>query len=150
MEFTANEYYIQFLLEGLPFFLLPIVTLIVRFKKNDFSLKKSRVKTVKTLFLSILLLFLALIGARISKIGLVIDIIDNNEIIESGVIESIERDTFVNKSNHNYTGDEFSDVLVIDGVNYYIITAGELEVGDSVDFIYLSYSKTVLEIHVND
>jgi hypothetical protein len=96
------------------------------------------------------LLFIVFIGARISKIGLLIDLIDNNEIIEFGVIDSIERDPFALKTNHNYTGDEFSDVIVIEGVKYYIITAGELEVGDSVDFIYLTYSKTVLEIHVND
>lgn len=147
MEFTANDYYIHFLLEGAPFLIIPIILFIVRIKKNDFSLKKN---IVKTLFLSIILLFIVFIGARISKIGLLIDFIDNKEIIESGVIDSIERDPFALKTNHNYTGDEFSDVIVIEGVKYYIITAGELEVGDSVDFIYLPYSKTVLEIHVND
>lgn len=147
MEFTANDYYIHFLLEGTPFLIIPIIIFIVRIKKNDFSLKKNR---VKTLFLFIILLFIVFIGARISKVGLLIDFIDNNEIIESGVIDSIERDPFALKTNHIYTGDEFSDVIVIEGEKYYIITAGDLEVGDSVDFIYLKYSKTVLEIQVND
>jgi hypothetical protein len=147
MEFTANDYYIHFLLEGAPFLIIPIILFIVRIKKNDLSLKKT---WVKTLFLSIILLFIVFIGARISKIGLLVDFIDHNEIIESGVIDSIERDPFGLKTNHNYTGDEYSDEIVIEGVKYYIITAGELEVGDSVDFIYLHYSKTVLEIQVND
>jgi hypothetical protein len=50
MEFTANEYYIHFLLEGTPFLIIPIIIFIVRIKKNDFSLKKIELKHYFYLF----------------------------------------------------------------------------------------------------
>jgi hypothetical protein len=147
MEFTANEYYIHFLLEGLPFLLAPIIYLSIWIRKQDFSILKNKVKLV---LLLIPVLFLVVIGSRICKIDLVIDLISNKEVYDTGVIESIERDTLGLKTNHSYTGDEFSDVIVIEGEKYYIITSGDLEVGDIVHFTYLQYSKTILKIQVND
>jgi hypothetical protein len=145
MEFSANIYYFNILLLGLPFLLTPIIGFFSWIKKNDFAVLKNKIKLILLFIPVIILIF---IGSEICKIKLVLDFIDSNKITESGVIENIEQDLFASRIAHDYEGDVFSDVISIDGVDYLIITSGELEVGDNVEFTYLSYSKAILKIEI--
>ena len=70
---------------------------------------------------------------------------DDEAQVVSGEIESIcESSKLIPTYKYDH---KFSADIVIDGVTYFAATAGELEVGDTVEVYYLENSKFILKIN---
>lgn len=70
---------------------------------------------------------------------------DDEAQVVSGEIESIcESSKLIPTYKYDH---KFGADIVIDGVTYFAATAGELEVGDTVEVYYLENSKFILKIN---
>ena len=149
MVFNINEYTSSALSDIMVVILFSfgIITALISSIKVINKSKDLAFEIIKIVFIVVALsfpIFSVYPSLANGEIAFLIEKDDEAQVV-SGEIESIcESSKLIPTYKYDH---KFGADIVIDGVTYFAATAGELEVGDTVEVYYLENSKFILKIN---